>query len=254
VDDRDRDEQDWLVDAVVELADTLVADFDVCEFLTGLADRLVRLLPTADVGVVVADGDGRLHVMATSSQRVHALELFEVQRDEGPCIDAFRKGEPVLDVALADAAGRWPRFTRLASEAGFQLVHALPMRHRDEVIGALNILDTASRPIGRSELRLARGLADVASIGLLQQRAVGDARRLVAQLEQALESRVVIEQAKGMVHERLGIELGAAFSLLRTHARRTSTKLRDVAAMVLDGRLPVEALTDAEAVAADRRS
>ena len=160
-----------LADVFVEMADTLVADFDVIDFLHVLTERCVQLLGVSAAGILLTDGQGALQVVAASSERTRLLELFQLQTDQGPCLDCFRTGQPV-SVADLPAAGRWPRFSAAAGEVGFGAVHALPMRLRNDVIGALNLFDVQAGVLEVGKLRIGQALADVATIGLLQQRAI----------------------------------------------------------------------------------
>src|ERR1051326_940144 len=160
-----------LADVFVELADTLVADFDLLEFLDRLTERCVDLLDISAAGLLLTNGQGTPQVVAASSEQARLVELFQLQSDQGPCLDCFRTGRPVSVSDLA-AAGRWPRFTVAAREAGFVSVHAIPMRLRDEIIGALNLFHTTPGSLDPSRLRVGQAIADVATIGLLQQRAI----------------------------------------------------------------------------------
>jgi GAF domain-containing protein len=223
-----------LADVFVEMADTLVDDFDVIDFMHALAERCVQLLGVSAAGLLLTDQQGALQVVAASSERTRLLELFQLQTDQGPCVDCFRTGQPV-SVTDLPAAGLWPRFTAAAAEVGYAAVHALPMRLRDEVIGALNLFDTDPGPLAAGTLRIGQALADVATIGLLQQRAIRRRDVLTEQLQTALNSRVLIEQAKGVLAERLQVHLDEAFALLRDSARRTSRRLSDLAQAVVDG-------------------
>jgi GAF domain-containing protein len=227
----------------VELADTLVTDFDVVEFMTVLALRCVELLGAREAGVVLVDGRGVLRSVASSHESAHLLDLFELQNQEGPCLDCFRTGEQVRNHSLASPDDRWPRFAAEARRLGFTTVHALPMRLRGQVIGAVNVFATDERVLTSSEVDVGQALADVATVGLLQERSLREARLLNEQLQGALNSRIVIEQAKGMLAERRNVEMHAAFDVLRTHARSTNQKLGDVAHALVAGTLAAEALT-----------
>jgi GAF domain-containing protein len=226
----------------VELADTLVADFDVVELLTRLADRCIEVLNVGAAGLVLAAPDGELRVMASSSEAMHLLELLQLQSEEGPCLDAYRSGEPVVNQNLDTINGRWPRFTAAALDAGFHSVHALPMRLRGAVIGALNLLHTEPDQMRQIDADAAQALADVATIAILQHRAALEAQVVNEQLQNALNSRIVIEQAKGMIAERRNLNMEGAFSTLRKHARNHNLRLVDVADDVINGKLPVSAL------------
>jgi GAF domain-containing protein len=226
----------------VELADTLVTDFDVVEFMTMLAHRVVELLGAREAGVVLADERGLLRSVASSHESAHLLDLFELQNQEGPCLDCYRTGEPVLNHQLVPPDDRWPNFAAEARRLGFTAVHALPMRLRGEVIGAVNIFAANAPALTPSEIEVGQALADVATVGLLQERSLREARLLNEQLQSALNSRIVIEQAKGMLAERRGIEMDAAFDTLRAYARNTNQKLSAVAQSLLTGTLSAKEL------------
>jgi len=226
----------------VELADTLVADFDVVELLTRLTDRCVDVLDVGAVGLMLVAPEGDLRVMASSSEAMRVLELFELQAQEGPCLDCYRTGQPTADHDLAANAGRWPRFAPEALAAGFHAVHALPMRLRGAVLGALNLFYVDAGEMRQADVDAAQALADVATIAVLQHRAALEAQVLNEQLSHALNSRIVIEQAKGIVAEREGLNMEQAFSTLRRHARASNLRLADVAQDVISGILGVGAL------------
>ena len=224
-----------LSDTFVDLADTMVADFDVIDFLHLLTDRSVALLGAVAAGVVLADPRGELRVAAASSEKAGLLELFQLQNDEGPCLECFRTGLPVTAADLAGPAQPWPRFAEAATHAGFRTVQALPMRLRDQVIGALNLFGAGLGPFDPADLRIAQALADVATIGLLHERNVRRTETVAEQLQAALNSRVIIEQAKGKLAERLSIEMDRAFTMLRDYARNTDQRLTDVARAFVEG-------------------
>jgi GAF domain-containing protein len=231
-----------LARALVELADTLVADFDVVELLTLLADRCVDVLDVGAAGLMLAAPNGDLRVMASSSETVRVLELFELQSEEGPCLDCYRTGQPVVNQDLATVDGRWPRFATEALAAGYNSVHALPMRLRGTVIGALNLFHIDPGEMRRADVDAAQALADVATIAILQHRATLEVQVLNDQLNQALTSRIVIEQAKGMIAEREGVDMEEAFVTLRTYARNHNLRLADVARDVIAGTLTAATL------------
>jgi GAF domain-containing protein len=226
-----------LAKTLVELADTLVADFDVVELLTLLVDRCVEVLEVEAAGLMLVAPDGELRVMASSSEAMRMLELFELQSKEGPCLDCYRTGQPVVNQDLATVNGRWPRFAGEALTAGFHSVHALPMRLRGAVIGALNLFRTNAGEMQPADVESAQALADVATIAILQHRAALDAQVLNEQLNQALNSRIVIEQAKGIIAERKGLDMEQAFATLRNHARNHNRRLVIVAHDVIHGTL-----------------
>ena len=223
----------------VELTDTMVTGFDVIDFFHVLTGRSVELLDVAAAGLLLADPRGELRVVAASSEATRLLELFQLQSDQGPCLDCFRSGQPVACADLAAGAQRWPRFAGAARDAGFGAVQALPMRLRDQVIGALNLFRAAPGPFDPASVRVGQALADVATISLLNQRSTARSDILNKQLQAALDSRVVIEQAKGKLAERLGLDVDHAFELLRSAARDRNLRLADLARAVIDGTEPL---------------
>ena len=231
-----------LARTLVELADTLVADFDVVELLTLLTDRCVDVLEVDAAGLMLVSVEGDLRVMASSSDAVRMLELFQVQSQEGPCLDCYRAGRPVVNEDLTALDERWPRFTPEALAGDFRAVHAVPMRLRGNILGALNLFHVEPTYLQEDDIAAAQALADVATIAILQHRAAIEAQVLNEQLGQALNTRIVIEQAKGVIAERRRLTMEEAFAHLRTHARNHNRRLADVAREVIAGTLPAEAL------------
>ena len=229
-------EQD-VVRALVEMADTLVEDYDVIEVLTGLTDRCVKLLEVSAAGVMLASPDGELRLVASSSEAMRILELFELQAQEGPCLDAFRTGEPVDHENLGVGSNRWPTFSIAARGAGFESVFALPLRLRERTIGSLNLFNAGRTPMDERNVVVARAFADLATISVLQHRGATEAQRLNEQLSDALTSRIVIEQAKGVIAERSGLDMGEAFVRMRRYARANHLRLTAVAQTTVDGTL-----------------
>jgi transcriptional regulator with GAF, ATPase, and Fis domain len=230
-----------LAKTFVELADNLVADFDLIDFLRLLTDRCVAVLGVSAAGVLLADRNGELRVMAASSEEARLLELFQLQNDEGPCLECFHTGTAVTVRDLSTQAGRWPRFVAQAQRTGFTAVQALPMRLRDDVVGALNLFSSGPGLSDPAAVPLGQALADVATISLLQQRSTQVSTLLNEQLQTALNSRVLIEQAKGKLAERLDIDMEQAFTALRGYARAHQRRLSDVALAFVNG---TEPLTD----------
>jgi transcriptional regulator with GAF, ATPase, and Fis domain len=217
-----------VLDAVTTMVDSLLADFDVVELLTDLTERCVQLLDVAAAGLLLADPRQKLHVMAATSDRTEELELFQLQADEGPCLDCFATGSPVSIADLSTAAGRWPLFVPAARDAGFVSVHAVPMRAAGTVLGALGLFGTRVGALDEADLLVGRSLAHIASVTIVQEQA--PTREVVLpRLRTALASRVVVEQAKGFLRARLDITVTAAFVLLRSYARTSGTHLTDVA-------------------------
>jgi GAF domain-containing protein len=222
-----------LIDTLVELADTLTGDFDLIDFLHLLTGRCVELLDVDAAGVLLAHPHGRLQVVASADEAPEVLELFQIQVDEGPSLDAWRGGEPVGHPDLAGGDTPWPRLGRLAVTAGYAAVYAVPMRLRAENVGALCMFKSTAGEPGEDSVRAAKAMVDVATIGLIQARVARRHEILVEQLQTALNSRIVIEQAKGFVAERLGVDVATAFALLRDYARARGRRLTAVAEEVV---------------------
>jgi GAF domain-containing protein len=228
-------------DTLIQLADTLVADFDLLDYLDVLLVRSSEVLGAQAGGVMLAADAGGLQVLASSDEPTRLMELYELQRQDGPCIEAHRRGQVVVEHDLR-ACDRWPVFTPRAVEAGYGAVFAYPLRLRGHGIGALNLFRVDAGSVEPTHHRAAQAFAHMAAIGILQQRAVREARQLASQLQSALATRVVLEQAKGIVAEGTGAEMGEAYQLLRWHARNHNLTIRNVAAAVVNRDLAVEAL------------
>jgi transcriptional regulator with GAF, ATPase, and Fis domain len=224
-----------LAEAFVELADTLVDDFDVVDFLHQVTVRCAQVLGVSAAGVLLTDQRGALRVVAASTEQTRLLELLQLQTDEGPCPESFHTGRPVSVADVADGTGRWPRFASEARRFGIASVHALPMRLRTDVIGTLNLFGTRPGILDEGTLRLGQALADVATIGLLQARSIRVRETLAEQLQTALNSRIVIEQAKGVIAERRNLDMDRSFTLLRGTARASNRRLSELARAVVDG-------------------
>ena len=241
--ERDENREVWLAATLVELADTMVEEFDMVDFLSLLAERCVELFGAVQAGVMLADPAGNLRYMASSSEPAKLLELFELQSEEGPCLDCFRTGEQVVNQRLTDPWGRWPRFSAKAAGAGFVSAHALPLRVRGKVIGAINLFHAEEHELDATDVLLGQAMADVATIGILQARTLSQATIVAEQLQEGLKGRIDLEQAKGRLAERVGIDLDEAFSRLRGYARRQNRGLTSVAVAFLSGDLAAEDLT-----------
>ncbi|MET7620435.1 GAF and ANTAR domain-containing protein [Streptomyces sp. NPDC005408] len=234
-----------IASAFVELADTLVDDFDVIEFLQRLSVRCVELLDVGAAGLMLVNGRGQLQTAASSDERAWLLDLLEIQHQEGPCLDCFRSGAAVGPITLdsAEAVERWPQFTEQARSYEFAGTYAVPMRLRDTVIGALNLfVTTVPEEHDPSEVALAQALADAATIGILQQRNLRQSELLAGQLQSALTSRVRVEQAKGVLAERWDVSVDEAFETMRRYARTNREPLSGVAQQIVQGSLPTDRL------------
>ena len=217
----------------VMLADSLVEDYDVVDLLDRLVEACVHLLGVTAAGLLLNDQHGGLAVVASSSEETRLLEIFQLQNDQGPCLECVRTGTAVVSGDLEADRLRWPLFASFAVEAGFRSVAALPMRLREQTIGGLNLFDDRAVPVPPDDQRLAQALADVATIGILQQRSAQRSTMLAEHLQRALNSRIVIEQAKGVLAERNGMSMEAAFDSLRTYARDQNLKLTDLAVAIV---------------------
>lgn len=232
-----------LIDTMVELADTQVADYDMVGALYLLCERAVRVAGVEAAGVVLVDGAGELQVAAASSAEMHDLEVFQVSQRQGPCVAALRTAEVVDAPDLAATEHCWPLFAERALAMGFHSAHARPLRLRERPIGALDVLRTAGGDLSEPDAAAVAGLVSIASIGIAHQRALGEAERQVSQLQRALSRRAVVEQATAVLADRLHVDQGTAFDRLRRYARNHNHRLRDVAQRFMKGELDAEALT-----------
>jgi len=228
--------------ALVEFADTLVDDFDLVEFLQKVTERTVELLDLDAAGILLAGPSGRLSLVAASTEKAQFLETIQLQKEQGPCLDVFDSGTLVICTDLTTES-RWPRFVPAALATGFRSVHAVPMRFRDQVIGGLNLFRTVPGALSGDTLHYAQALADMTTIGILSERALRQADLVAVQLQHALENRVILEQAKGFLAERHGIEFSAASDLLRSFAAEHGLKTSDVAHAVMNREPFVAGLT-----------
>jgi transcriptional regulator with GAF, ATPase, and Fis domain len=214
-------------DAFVEIADTLVHEFDVIEFLQLVTSRTAELISASDVGLLLANQRGRLQFRAASNEDVKRLELFQVQHQVGPRRDAFRSGRPVGSADLQEANERWPLFAPRAATLGFRSVHAVPLRLRRDVVGAIGVLSTRAERLENADVQIAQAMADEVTIGLRQELALRRSESLAEQLQSVLNSRIVIEQANGAIAQFRKVSVDDAFLILRAHARRTQRRQRD---------------------------
>jgi hypothetical protein len=239
--DRERE----VTQAFVSLATSLATGYDVVDLLNTLTSECARLLDVASAGLLLADRLGVLHVLAASTEHTRQLELFQLQRDEGPCLDCYRTGKPVAVADLAAATSRWPQFAAGAKIAGFASVHALPMRLRENTLGALGLFGATIGELNEEDLTLGQALADVASVALVQDKAASDKTIINEQLQAALTNRVVIEQAKGILAQLGQLDMAQAFAVLRSYARDHNLRLTDVARAVVSRSLPGHQLIEA---------
>lgn len=238
------DREALLAETFVRLADTLVDDYDVVELLDQLVGACLALLDVTAAGLLLDDQRGTLAVVASSTEETHVLETLQIQHSEGPCWDCFRTGEVVTSTDLHAELQRWPLFAPAAVGAGFHAVAAVPLRLRNETLGALNLFQNLPRPLPSPQVRLAQALADVATIAILQRRSTHRSTMIAEQLQAALQSRVVVEQAKGVLRERHEIGMDTAFQMLRKHARDHNLKLTAVSLAVVRGELDLGRLVE----------
>ena len=222
----------------VDVADTLVDEFDIVDFLTLLTTRCVELFELSAAGLFLMDHPHGLRLAASSNHGTHVQSLFELQESEGPTLDCVRSGEPAACEDLAAVSERWPHVAPAALAAGWASIYALPMHLRADVIGALTLLRAEPGPLPEADLVAAQALADVATIGMLQHRAAEEHRLLAEQLQYALDSRVAIEQAKGVLAEHADLDMDGAFESLRAFARSNNRRLVDVSHAVVDRSIP----------------
>ena len=242
-----------VTDAFVSLATALADGLDPVDLLSGLTADCARLLDVASAGLLLADRRGVLHVLAASSEETRSLEVFQLQREQGPCLDCYRSGAPVSVADLRQQTTRWPQFVPAAIEAGFASVHAMPMRLRDHVLGTLGLFGDQVGALNEDDLRLGQALAYVASVAIVQDKAAADKAALAEQLQTALDSRVVLEQAKGILAQVGRLDMDRSFAVLRGYARDYNQRLTDVARAVVNRQLPPGRLLDHALSRAARR-
>lgn len=224
-----------LLETLTVVADTLVDDFDAAEFLHELVGRCAVICEAADVGIVLANARHELVVMASTSERAHAIEALQLAAGHGPCLDAFVSGEVVTARSREEIAQRWPALSQGVRDTGYQSVHAVPMRLRSTMIGSLNFFREREGRLDPVEVAAAQTIADVATIGLVQERLVREATTTRDQLQHALDARIVIEQAKGVLAHRNGIDMETAWRALRQRARSHQARVSDIAQATVEG-------------------
>ena len=240
------DREQRVSDAFVALADTLVDDYDIIDLLDQLVAHCVGLLAADAAGIVLVDPRQELRPVAASSEDAQTMELLQLQAEEGPCLECCRTAAQVRIPDMAQMADRWPRFAAAAAAAGaFVSVHAIPLRLRGQAIGALNLFHRNPGPLPDADLALGQALADVATIGILQERAIRRSEVLSEQLQTALTSRVIIEQAKGVLAQHLGVSMDTAFDRLRRYARNSNLRLAEVARQCVEGELALDVVPPA---------
>ncbi|SMH44765.1 ANTAR domain-containing protein [Rathayibacter oskolensis] len=224
-----------LLETLTVVADTLVDDFDVVDFLHDLVERCARIFDAVDVGILLADRHGELVVMASTTERLRLIEALQLSAGDGPCVESYENGSVVTAGSLEEIVERWPGFASGARASGYHSVHAVPLRLRRETIGSLNFFRDKPGRLDEADVPVAQTIADVATIGLVQERAVREASLARDQLQHALDSRVLIEQAKGVIAHSRNVDMESAWSILRERARSRQARVTDIAQGVIDG-------------------
>ncbi|MCU1474535.1 GAF and ANTAR domain-containing protein [Amnibacterium sp.] len=237
--------------AFVSLTNTLVSDFDLVELMHTLIDACIDLLDTDAGGLLLTDANGDLQLMASSVEDVDVVEVVQLAAEAGPCWDCFTTGQAVTLGDIGKGGGPWPEFQRSALERGYRSVHATPMRLQGQTIGTMNLFHSAVGALNERDIALAQALTDVATIAIMQERGTRQLRDLSTHLQGALDSRIVVEQAKGLIAQSLNCDMDQAFTVLRNHARSTNQALRSVARAVAERRLVLTAQHQAAALRGD---
>ena len=232
-----------LAQAFVELAGALANGYDVVELLDRLIRRCVHLLSVDAAGLVLAEQGGALEVMAATSEQARFLEVLQLHADSGPCLDCYRTGWPVDVDDLTVDGGRWPALANTAQHGGYRAVHAVPLRFREQTLGAMNLFSIKPGGLGSTDRTIAQALAEVATVAILGQRTIRHSAEVAEQLQTALNSRVIVEQAKGMLAQQGGLAMAAAFAVLRRHARRNNQRVTDAARAVVDATLTLDVIS-----------
>lgn len=234
--------QHRITEVFVEIADSLTDDFDIIDLLQRLSERCVELLDVSAAGILLVDQYDELQILAASDENTRLLEIFALQHDQGPCIECHRSGQARTDIDLTTTAAldRWPSFTARARRSGFARTHAVPLRLRQRVVGALNLFDQRPGTFTAADQLLAQALADIATIAILQQRTLQQSQLERVQLQTALDTRIVIEQAKGILAERWRTSMDDAFTVLRNHASSNRLRMSDLARQVVDGTIDTD--------------
>jgi GAF domain-containing protein len=231
-----------LTSAFVTLADTLTTEYDVVDLLDLLVRECTEILDTEAGGLMLADSEGNLQLVASTSEQAELVEIMQLNAGAGPCLDCYATGEPVSVSNIEQLSDRWPEFRDAALEQGFRSVYAAPMKLRGNVIGTMNLLSTTLGDLNDRDIAVAQALTDVATIGILQERMIRESGLISEQLQRALDSRILIEQAKGVLSQTGQMDMDGAFSTMRKYARKNQLSLHFVAEGVTNRTIDV--LTD----------
>jgi GAF domain-containing protein len=241
-----------VVSSFIAIADRLVEKFDLLDLTIELTEDCARLLDVAAAGLLLADAGGRLHLLAATSEQARRVEVFQLQQEEGPCLDCYRAGQPVAVPDLRKEETRWPRFASAAVAGGFRSVHAVPMRLQGEVLGALGLFGTSQGSLNEHDLSLARAFAHVASIAIAQQHRSSTRASLLPDLQAAVASRGVLEMAKGIVASAHALDMQEAFTRLRGYARASEQPLSGLARRLVEADAPSRRILLADVMAAQQ--
>jgi len=230
--------------AFIAIADTLTKDFDVVDLLHTLVESCTEILAVDAGGLMLADAQGDLQLVASTSEEADLVEIMQLDAARGPCIECFVTGKPISVASIEESGGRWPEFQAEALKMGYHSVHATPMRLRGQVVGTMNLFGSQLAELSDRDIALAQALADVATIGILQDRFLRESHLLADQLHRALDSRVLIEQAKGVIAQSSSVSMDAAFAVLRSYSRNHNLTIRSVAENITSRKLEVSLLTE----------
>jgi transcriptional regulator with GAF, ATPase, and Fis domain len=228
-----------LVHTFVTLADSLVAPYDIIDLLQTLVDRTTELFDASASGIILGPDDQHLEIIVSTSETSRIVGLMQLRAGEGPCVEAVTTGQVVSVANTAEIHDRWPTFAAAAEGSGYLSVHAIPLRLRGETIGSLNLFRDREGALNDSDAVAAQALADVATISVLQERTIRDGTIIREQLQRALDSRVVIEQAKGVIAHTHGLDMDEAYRLIRHHSRSAQTAMSAVAVGIIDGSIQI---------------
>lgn len=232
--------EDRLLQTFASLADTMVDSYDVVDLLQMLVDTCSDLLDTTAAAILLADATGELDVVASTSEASRLVEVIQLSAEAGPCVESFLTGRVVSVPDVRTSPEEWSRFREAALALGFVSVHAVPLRLRETTIGTLNLLRDTVGELEPQDQTAAQAFADVATIGILHERSLRETAVLAEQLQAALNSRIVIEQAKGVVAFTRGVPIDEAFQLIRQYGRSHQLGISQVAARIIDRSLKLD--------------
>jgi transcriptional regulator with GAF, ATPase, and Fis domain len=224
-----------LAEVMVGLADSLRPEHDVSDTMARLVEAATSVTDAVDAGILLADEHGVLHVMASTGERASEVEEMQLGTEEGPCLEAYSTGTPVEIADFEQVRERWPRFVQTAEGRGFRAAHAVPLTLRGRHLGAMGLFFDRPESLDDRAAALVQAMAQVATIAVIQQRTIREGADLAAQLQYALDARVLIEQAKGLLASSHGVSVDEAYGLLRDRARREQTRVRDLAEQLVNG-------------------